>query len=89
MMAHHFGISCHHQLNVARVREEALASAMGIGVCVGGVSVINVLISDGGFERIQLLSHNPIALKSNRRLGCLCEKNKKIMKSNDVEREIC
>lgn len=77
MVTHHFGIRCHHQLNIARVGEEALASAWGFGVCARGVVVINVLIIYRGSERDQLLSHTPSALKSNRPLGVLCFKKEK------------
>lgn len=77
MVTHHFGIRCHHQLNVARVGEEALASVWGCVVRAGGVVVINVLIIYGGSERVQLLSHTPTALKSNWPLGILCFKKDK------------
>lgn len=76
MVTHHFGICCHHQLNVARVGKETLVSAGGSVVCAGGV-VINVLIIYRGSERVQLLSHIPSALKSNGPLGVLCFKREK------------
>lgn len=77
MVTHHFGIRCHHQLNVARVGEETLASSRGSGVCAGGVVVINVLIIYRGSERVQLFSHIPSALKRHRPLGVLCFKREK------------
>jgi len=74
MVTHHLGIRRHHQLDVARVGEEALASAWGFGRRAGGAVVVNVLIIDGGSERVQLLSHTPYILKSNRLLGVFCLK---------------
>ncbi len=77
MVTRHFGICCHHQLNVARVGEETFASARGYGMCAGGVVVINVLIIYRGSERVQLFSHIPSALKRNWPLGILCFKREK------------
>lgn len=61
MVTRHFCVRCHHQLNVARVGQEALASAQRPGVC--GVVFRRVLVIDSESERVQLLSHNPPALK--------------------------
>lgn len=86
MVTHHFGVRGHHQLDVARVGEEAFASAWGFEVCAGGVVVMNVLILYGGSDRVQLLSQTHSALKSNRLLGLLCFKEREMMMSEDVER---
>lgn len=77
MVAHHFGVRCHHQLNVARVGEETLASALGFVGCAGGVVVINVLIVYCGSESVQLLFHIPSAFKRDGPLGVLCIKTGK------------
>lgn len=77
MMTHHFGVRCHHQLHIARIGEEALASAWGSGSCAGGVVFIHVPVIYCHSERVQLLSHIPCALKGDWPLGVLCFKRRR------------
>lgn len=77
MVAHHFGIRCHHQLNIAGIGEKTLASAWRFGVYAGGAIVVNMSIIYRSSEGFQLLSHVPSALKHNWPLGVLCFKRKK------------
>lgn len=70
MVTHHFCIRCHHQLNVARVREETLASVWGSGA--SAVSLVDISVIYSGSEGVCLLSHVPPGLKSDRTLEAIC-----------------
>lgn len=72
VVAHHFGVCRHHQLHVARVGEEALASVGWFGVCVGGVVAVDASVVYDGSERFKLLSHGPSALDHNWPLRFIC-----------------
>lgn len=85
MVTNHFGVCRHHQLYVARVRQEALAPARGFAVCVGGVAFITVFIIYCGSERVQLLSHAPSAFQSHRPPGLLCFRRRKTKQVINVE----
>lgn len=82
MVTGHFGVCRHHQLNVAGVGEEALASPRGGRAVAPGAVSINVMLVDCGCKRIQLLSHIPSPLKRGRPLGVFCFNEKRERKKN-------
>ena len=82
VVSHHLRVRRHHQLHVAGVGQEALASAVspvgvggggaggggGVAACVGvGVwAGVGVLIAYGAADRLQLLRHVPVVLQNDR-----------------------